>query len=85
MTKELLKEANALNSRITIARQLQDQIKNSLPIVIQCGMGQTVQFDIVRDKDNKLQQLDNGIYDALQQLLDGYVAALQKQFDILGE
>ena len=74
MTKELLKEANALNSRITIARQLQEQIKNSLPIVIQCGMGQTVQFDIVRDKDNKLQQL-----------IDGYVSALQKQFDALGE
>lgn len=85
MTKELLKEANALNSRITIARQLQDQIKNSLPIVIKCGMGQTVQFDIVRDKDNKLQQLDNGIYDTLQQLIDGYVSALQKQFDALGE
>ena len=85
MTKELLKEANALNSRITIARQLQEQIKNSLPIVIQCGMGQTVQFGIVRDKDNKLQQLDNGIYDTLQQLIDGYVSALQKQFDALGE
>ena len=39
---------------------------------------------LVRDKDNKLQQLDNGIYDTLQQLIDGYVSALQKQFDALG-
>ena len=85
MDVNLLDEANALYSRIRNVKQLQKQIDNKLPIVIQCGMGQTVQFDIVADTNNTLQQLDNGIYDKLQELLSGYANVLQKQFDALGE
>lgn len=85
MNVNLLDEANALYSRIRNVKQLQKQIDNKLPIVIQCGMGQPVQFDIVSDTNNTLQQLDNGIYDKLQELLSGYTNVLQKQFDALGE
>ena len=85
MDVNLLDEANALYSRIRNVKQLQKQIDNKLPIVIQCGMWQTVQFDIVSDTNNTLQQLDNGIYDKLQELLSGYANVLQKQFDALGE
>lgn len=86
MTKELLAKANALNKRIMLVKELIDSAKD-MPITIQSGMGQVVQFDIYDDVTtiDEVKNLDNELHKRLIELLEAYAQQLDKQFTMLGE
>lgn len=86
MTKELLNKANALNKRIMLVKELIDSAKD-MPITIQSGMGQVVQFDIYDDVTtiDEVKNLDNELHKRLIELLEAYAQQLDKQFTMLGE
>lgn len=86
MTKELLNKANALNKRIMLVKDLIDSAKD-MPITIQSGMGQVVQFDVYDDVTtiDEVKNLDNELHKRLIELLEAYAQQLDKQFIMLGE
>lgn len=86
MTKELLNKANALNKRIMLVKELIDSAKD-MPITIQSGMGQVVQFDVYDDVTtiDEVKNLDNELHKRLIELLEAYAQQLDKQFTMLGE
>lgn len=86
MTTELLNKANALNKRIMLVKELIDSAKD-MPITIQSGMGQVVQFDIYDDVTtiDEVKNLDNELHKRLIELLEAYAQQLDKQFTMLGE
>lgn len=86
MTKELLNKANALNKRIMLIKELIDSAKD-MPITIQSGMGQVVQFDVYDDVTtiDEVKNLDNELHKRLIELLEAYAQQLDKQFIMLGE
>lgn len=86
MTKELLNKANALNKRIMLVKELIDSAKD-MPITIQSGMGQVVQFDVYDDVTtiDEVKNLDNELHKRLIELLEAYAQQLDKQFIMLGE
>ena len=86
MTKELLDKANALNRRIMLVNELIDSAKD-MPITIQSGMGQVVQFDVYDDVTtiDEVKNLDNELHKRLIELLEAYAQQLDKQFIMLGE
>lgn len=86
MTKELLAKANTLNKRIMLVKELIDSAKD-MPITIQSGMGQVVQFDIYDDVTtiDEVKNLDNELHKRLIELLEAYAQQLDKQFTMLGE
>ena len=69
-----------------LVKELIDSAKD-MPITIQSGMGQVVQFDVYDDVTtiDEVKNLDNELHKRLIELLEAYAQQLDKQFIMLGE
>lgn len=99
MTKELLNNANNLQNRISQVSKLLEQIDLTdpsgvdttvrvSPIVIQVGMAQTLQFDVLPTDEtdpNKVEVvlLDNRVHNMIVTLLKDYKVKLEDMFNKL--
>lgn len=99
LTKELLDNANSLQNRINQVTKLLEQIDLTdpsgmdttvrvSPIVIQVGMAQTLQFDVLPADEadpNKAEvvTLDNRVHDMIVTLLKDYKVKLEDMFNKL--
>ena len=94
MTEELLAQGNNLKSRINQVEKLLESIdltdpsgnypsERISPIMIQAGMAQTIQFDVVNVVDCKpteVQLLDAKIHKMIVEILKDYKQKLEKMF-----
>lgn len=98
MTETLLAQANALQNRIKSVELLLEQVdltdpsgadttERISPIIIQAGMAQSIQFDVLpADVDmpiSETQRLDAHIHAVFVQLLQDYLRQLKEMFDKL--
>ena len=86
MDVKTLQDANALYTRMLSVQRLRKQ-SQKLPITIQSGMGQTLEFSVLADEatTDAIKQLDDEVHSKINSLLDSYFDELQKAFDRLGE
>ena len=97
MTDELLAQGNNLKSRIKQIEKLLDCLdltdpsgnypsERVSPIMIQAGMAQTIQFDVVNNLDippTEVQLLDAKIHKMIVEILKDYKQKLEKMFENL--
>ena len=83
MTKELLDKANILNNKIVTLNGILEDIKeNNSPITIQTGMVHNFQLDYPRERT---EPLEVRTYDLIVEVIESYLAELNKKFSILSE
>jgi len=97
MTDELLTQANNLKSRIKQVTKLLENLDLTdpsseyamariSPIMLQVGMAQTIQFDVVDEEDSsptEVQILDANIHKMIVNILKSYRSELETMFNNL--